>query len=270
MATCLRCNKEGSFFKPLKLQDGYCSECFAIITQEKQQAEEKARKLEQEKQQQERLLQLKELMKPADPPSAQGGFVLAYSYTDVEFNCPEELKYEAQKVPPRKQITLHVSDDPTDKDVELWYEEVKLGTMKDNKLRDMVLEFAFEEKKEVLPATRYWTDKPIFSLFFYLSVDEFFDRWKKNPTFKKIRLVSNTNEEMQSNIALCHVGSLLTLEYDYDKDKYLVSDGWDIGYLPNSADDYITEYSDIEARIFELSETNSGKTAVTIAMVAKD
>ena len=55
---------------------------------------------------------------------------------------------------------------------------------------------------------------------------------------------------MQGNIGDLKTGQRLTLEYDYDKEKYAVLDGWEIGYLPASAAKIVDEYGPDDVDVF--------------------
>ena len=266
VAICLRCNKKVSLFKPLKLYaDGFCPECAQIIRDEKRRAEEaEQRRIEQEKRKAEQEELLRELKKPFEPPEAMSGYVLAYSYTDVEFDSPPTLRSAAQKVPPRKQITFKYGDG--ENEIELWLDDTMLGTMRDNKLRSMFIEFVEEDGKDILGVTQYWTDKPVFSLYFYLSVKEFFGRWQRRPDYKTFKLTGNKNSEMQETIEMCCPGeSVDYVEYD---DKYFVyHDGDGIGNMPASFARYCESQDDLEMRIYDIPETDSGKYDVVVAVI---
>lgn len=73
---------------------------------------------------------------------------------------------------------------------------------------------------------------------------------RKHPDAKKYKLTGNRSEEMQGNIGDLKTGQRLTLEYDYDKEKYAVLDGWEIGYLPASAAKIVDEYGPDDVDVF--------------------
>lgn len=73
---------------------------------------------------------------------------------------------------------------------------------------------------------------------------------RKHPDAKKYKLTGNRSEEMQGNIGELKTGQRLTLEYDYDKEKYAVLDGWEIGYLPASAAKIVEEYGPDDVDVF--------------------
>ena len=190
---------------------------------------------------------------------------LTYFYPDVEFIVPPAYESTARSVPPLKQITL-TADGETE-DIYLSYEGNTFGRMRENRLRKMVRDFD-RDGRSVLAASCAWTDKPMFSLGFYESLDTIRDRWKNDEDYKEFTLSGNTNEEMQGNIACVEAGYSVSFEYDYEKEKHVASaDGWQIGYCPAAAETYLEEHRDIEARILSITEKDSGKYSVRVMVV---
>ena len=72
--------------------------------------------------------------------------------------------------------------------------------------------------------------------------DQFRYLLERNPDAKKYRLTGNKSEEMQDRLSDLKEGQPLTVEYDYEKEKYAVCDGWEIGYLPTSAARIVEDY----------------------------
>lgn len=206
--------------------------------------------------------------KPFSPPTAQKGFTLAYSYEDVELDSTDEQRARAKIVPPRTQLTPQYTEDG--KGIEICYGGLPIGTMRPNKLLDMTLEFAADDRKDFLAVSLPYTEAPRFALYLYLSVDELARRWKGKDSFKKCTLVGNSNADMQSTIGLCEIGERVTFERDYSKDKYLAIAGDEIGYLPASMEEYMQTHKKPDARILSIAEKDSGKYAVTIMMIAED
>jgi len=206
--------------------------------------------------------------KPFSPPFAQKGFTLAYSYEDVELDSTDEQVARAKIVPPKTQLTPQYTQDG--KGIEICYGGHPIGTMRSNKLLDMALEFAADDRKDLLAVSLPFAGAPRFALYLYLSVDELARRWKSKPSFKKCTLVGNSNEDMQSTIGLCEAGEKVAIEWDSFKEKYLASSGGDIGYLPASMSDYMDAHKKPDARILSITEKDSGKYAVTIMMIAED
>ena len=224
-------------------------------------AREQEEKAEREKAQQ-------AMTEPFSPPEAQQGFVLVYSYDDVAFEYSDELMAKARAVPPHKQLTIQFLDD--DENIGIYYQGELIGRMLPGKLRDMAGEFGEAEEKEALVVSQPWTDKPVLSLYLYLHVDELARRWVRNPSFKKCTLTGNTNENMQASIDLAEPGETVSIDFDYDKEKYLVSAHGDIGYLPANMDEYMSEHPNVEARILSITEKDSGKSSVTVMMIEKE
>jgi hypothetical protein len=70
-------------------------------------------------------------------------------------------------------------------------------------------------------------------LFFYR--DELKYLLRRFPDAKAYRLTGNRRGEMQDNISQCERGEECSVEYDFDKEKYVVSSTLEIGYLPAAA-----------------------------------
>ena len=89
---------------------------------------------------------------------------------------------------------------------------------------------------------------------------------KKFPSAKTYRLTANTNRDMQDNIYCCVRGDVCDITYDYDKEKYLVSDGGDIGYLPVSAGKIVEQYGEDDCVVIvaDTGTSDSGKDTVSV------
>ena len=196
------------------------------------------------------------------PPKAQNRMCLTYFYPDVEFIVPPAYESTARSVPPLKQITL-TADGETE-DIYLSYEGNTFGRMRENRLRKMVRDFD-RDGRSVLAASCAWTDKPMFSLGFYESLDTIRDRWKNDEDYKEFTLTGNSNAEMQENIGLVDEGDPVEFVYDYEKDKHAAyADGFEVGYCPASAEEYLNEHDDVEARILSITEKDNGKYSVKV------
>lgn len=295
MSVCLRCNKKGTLFHPLHLIDGLCPECDEIMRAEreaeaKRRREETARqraadearmerrRAEAEEANRKRLEEierqrLEKLKKPFTPPDALNGFVLTHSYPDVGIFVPDEMMEAAKTVPLHKQLTFYFDpDNAYDPDtVGISYEGKHIGYMNKGKLRDWITETADDDDQEALGVSVYWDETPIIGLYFYLSAARYAERMKKRDGFKKITLAGNSGAEMQDNILLCHPGESVDIDYDPDRERYVaVSSGGEIGLFPASAEDYLTNHTSFEARIFEITERDSGKMAVSLMIAPGD
>lgn len=89
------------------------------------------------------------------------------------------------------------------------------------------------------------------------------------PGEESYRLIGNSrNAEMQEQIDLCEAGDDCTLEYDADKDKYLVSCGAPIGYLPKAARRLVDEYGadDVTVTIDNVGVDSDGRSWVCVVV----
>ena len=103
-----------------------------------------------------------------------------------------------------------------------------------------------------------------FDLYFYR--DEFNYLLNRHPDAKQYKLTGNRSGELQENASMCSAGSECSVSYDYEKEKYEVSDGWPIGYLPASAARIVEESTDDSARVFisDVETDEEGKTVVFV------
>lgn len=96
--------------------------------------------------------------------------------------------------------------------------------------------------------------------------DQFKYLLERNPNARKYRLTGNKSEEMQDRVSNLKKGKPLTIEYDIEKDKYAVLDGWEIGYLPASAARIVEERGaeDVTAYVAGTEIDDNWKTVVYI------
>lgn len=226
---------------------------------------EQAKREEEERQRQEEQARQEKLKRPIDPPKAQNGYSLSYFYPDVAFNVPPEYEEAARAVPPHEKLSLSYGDN--DDEILLSYNGSCIGSMYNNRLRQMVHDYARDDDHDMLAASCYWTDKPIFSLAFYLSADYIESMWEDREGFKKTTLIGNSNAEMQDNIELLVVGDPISISWDSDSERYAAFDRSScIGFLPSKLDDY-AEANTLDARVIAINEKENGKKAVQIMMI---
>lgn len=84
-----------------------------------------------------------------------------------------------------------------------------------------------------------------------------------------VKLTGNGNEEMQGNIDVCSVGDILSVEMDYEKEKYLVCrETLDLGYIPKSKQEYMEQLErekyEFTGKIVSISENDSEKYIVKV------
>lgn len=203
-----------------------------------------------------------------NPPKYQAGMCLMYFYPDVEFIVPPEMEEAAKAVPPLKQLGLRFEDDG--EGVLITYEGKDIGRMRENRLVKMVGDFNREDR-DILAASCEWTEKPLFSIGFYESLDALQARWKNADTYKEFTLTGNGNAEMQDYLNCIDPGEEISLDYDPEKEKTAVSaGGLPIGYCSAAMETYVDEHHGIRGRILKITESDSGKMGVRVMLIADD
>lgn len=89
-----------------------------------------------------------------------------------------------------------------------------------------------------------------------------------------VTLTANSNDNMQCNIESCNEGDEVELEYDFDKEKYLVSTKlYEIGYIPKSKHEYVESLEnngyEFSGHIVQIKESDSGRYSVKVQIIAK-
>lgn len=84
-----------------------------------------------------------------------------------------------------------------------------------------------------------------------------------------VKLTGNGNEEMQGNIGVCSVGDEVSIEMDYEKEKYLVSTNMlDLGYIPKSKQEYMEQLEqekyEFSGEITSITENDNEKYVIKI------
>lgn len=167
---------------------------------------------------------------------------LRYRYDDVPIDVPSSF-FAAPWFSPRVSSPwLSLRHDVSDA-LFFYAEGHPLAPVPDSKLGRMASDWQRREEPFYFPITGIDQEKSqvMISMLFYredphrIPVDE--------PGAESYRLIGNArNEAMQEQITLCEEGDACALEYDADKDKYLVTCGQPIGYLPKAARRLVDEY----------------------------
>lgn len=268
MAKCVRCGKF-SLFK--SYENGLCDKCISDIERERKmkELEEKQERLKREIAEQERIaaeaaeqLRIAELL---TLPQKFFGAVLAYKYTDVRLSVPDPSCFSKMNIGTK----LNAYQDPHNPDdtnaVRLVWNDETLAYFCRGKLQDMANDYIqFGGHVHGVVAQLMPEDNTIFAhLGFYKGQhqDEFKSLFRKNPQAKTYRLTGSASEEKQSSIMLSHVGEKCDIEYDYEKEKYLIVCGDELGYLPAPASKVIEEYGEESCSVFisEIDTNDSGK-----------
>lgn len=175
-------------------------------------------------------------------PELLHGFLESYRYTDVGIFVPEDSTFDLKGFEPGAILTL-VQDPENPHDnhaVGLKLHNQLVGYLYRGKLQDMANDWIGKKMPLRAQLTACMRDKQRaeVTLVFY-DLSQYKKYLAKYPNAKEYRLTGNTNEEMQENIDMCSRGDECSIDYDIEKEKYLVSSGLDIGYLPASAAKHI-------------------------------
>lgn len=208
--------------------------------------------------------------KPFIPPQEHHGAFLGYSYDDVQLDTSSSNLASIQMIPPNTVLSFKRYDN--DGRIELYNGDIFIGSMFDNKLRKMAFDFLRDPDRSAM-AVLLCHDPVIIGLYFYISWNTFVRKLEQKPDVKTFKLVSNSNSKMQEAISDCYEGSVVDIAYDDDKEKYLVSCGFDdIGYMPAGYKRYAEEHENVEGRIYEIEEPldDDEKYAVSIIVIPKN
>lgn len=270
MARCIRCNRLklfGSF------PGGYCPECTAAIQQEakaqedaRRAAEAEAAKAEQVRQEQARIDAERKQISLTRVPD---GKLLAYTYEDVDMFLPDPNVRTLPAFKPGvpfvvSQDTANVHDPHA---VSLSLNGQIIGYLYRNQLQDMANDYLSRGDHVRAVLRDAGTGKQAHLLLeFYDDLGALGHLLKNHPHAKPFRLTGNTGTEMQENIFTCSKGDECSLEYDAEKDKYLVIDLDAIGYLPTSAAKIVAEHGEDHCAVYvaDTDTSDSGKEIVSV------
>lgn len=208
-------------------------------------------------------------------PSSKQDMPLCYRYDDVYLTVPASFFTTATAIPSyhTPQILMYdpATEHGTGPNPDFFFADCKtrLCSIPDNKLGKMAMDWNRRHDPYYFPITSIDPEhnKVTISMLFYRE-----DRHRipmDEPGEESYRLIGNSrNAEMQEQIDLCEVGDECTLEFDADKDKYLVSCGAPIGYLPKSARRLVDEYGaeDVTVTIDDTSIDSDGRASVYVTV----
>lgn len=268
MAKCVRCGKF-SLFK--SYQNGLCNDCIARIEEEenakkkREIQEQKRRELEEKKRIEAEEAEKKRMEELLELPRKLFGDVLAYDYEDVNLFVPDPCAFEKMEIGTRLNAYQDKNNQHDQHAVRLECNRDTLAYFYRGKLQDMAndyLEFGGQvhgvvtalnpEDKKIQAHIGYYKGK---------DQDEYRSLVNMNTDVKKYKLTGNTSEVKQANIMISKVGEKCELEYDPEKDKYIVLNGDEIGCLPSSAAKIVDEHGEENCSVFisEIDMNDSGK-----------
>lgn len=187
-----------------------------------------------------------------------------YKYDDVPVYRPDasfsEL-FEYDSV----DVVLEPENPYDSKAVSFVFHGNTIGYLNKGTLQDMIHDFLNRGDLVKAQVQKIESDKVYLKLFFCCKRSELLPAVDSF----SVKLVSNSKQEWQDNIALCSEGEEVDLEYDFEKDKYLVTScNCEIGYIPESKTSYISTLEDKGyfpiGEIQETDMSDSGKYYVII------
>lgn len=203
--------------------------------------------------------------KPFIVPNEYMGGILSYSYDDVQIEVAEQNMSRIYTVPDHTQLSFKRYDD--DHRIELYKDDLLIGSMYDNKLLGMAFDFLKKPDKNVI-AVLISSNPVTIGLYFYNPISSELKRMENVTDSKVFKLVSNRNNDMQESIESCEEGDSVDFDYDYDKEKYLVSAGpWDIGYMPSGFNSYKEKHQDVTGRIYEIVEPEDDDEKYSVSVI---
>lgn len=268
MAKCTRCGKF-SLFKSFK--NGLCDKCTEALAKEKEMQELQARKeaLKRQMEEQERIIAEAEeqirLQEMLTLPEKFFGAERAYDFEDVNLFVPDAAAFSKMSVGTKLNARQEPENSYDKKAVRLEWNRDTLAYFYRGKLQDMANDYLRlgGHVHGIVTALMPDEKKIAAHLGFYKGAhqDELSSFLKKNPGAKAYKLTGSASEAKQSNIMISNIGEQCDLEYDCDKDKYLVTAGDELGYLPSSAAKLVDEHGEANCSVFiaEIDTNDSGK-----------
>ena len=186
---------------------------------------------------------------------------VAYKYTDVKIykhtcDMSQVSLYSrlALKSEPDNAYDSHA--------IALYDNNVKIGYLMKNQIQNMANDWLKKEEPVRAMISKIDGNELYIDLYFYEIPSRHLSTWNN----KIITLAGNKSQDFQENISFIEEEKQkLDLEYDYDKEQYLISDGsLDIGYIPKSF-----EEKPMACYLEKISENSNGKYTVKVKVYFK-
>lgn len=195
------------------------------------------------------------------PPQFWGA-LLTYQYQNKEIAMVNQYVQDFSSLRPGDQLRFvqEPSNTYDPRTVQVWKKEQMLGYIYKGQTQDMINDFIVRDDPvyAVVSGVSPVESKIYFNIGFY-----------KKPKAEKLgrilasgRLTTNSGEEAQDNIAFCTEGEEVSVDYDYEKERYEVFCGEYIGCLPKRLEFYADK--NVVMVISEIGELDSGKSYVEI------
>lgn len=191
-------------------------------------------------------------------------WLCVYKYENVEIFRPdasfsEIFEYDVVDIIPEPTNPY----DPNA--ISIQFHKNILGYLYKGTIQDMVHDFL--KRKELIRATIQKIDgtKIYLKLFFCKPRNLVLPQQESII----VNLSGNTNENMQENIEYCQIGDKISVDYDFDEEKFCVlCNNLEIGYVPKSQHNILQKLEDkkyeFSGEILDIKENKAEKNVVTV------
>lgn len=197
-------------------------------------------------------------------PQNINGIPAAYQYQENNIAMPGKYVRDFYSINVGDPIVfqLEPENEYDAKAIQLWSNNQMLGYVFRGRLQDILHDFIKR-------------DEPVYAMVFSVNPQEqkvtYSVAFYRHPEPKFLgkhlatgRLTASAGEEAQENITLCDVGDELSVDYDYEKERYEVSStmGY-VGCLPKKLEQHGESAAFV---VEELGETDAGKSYVVVGV----
>lgn len=202
-------------------------------------------------------------------PNSLGGVPLAYKYRDIKLCIirGDEPDYTKLKINDSIEFVKEPTNEYDKNAIAVVVNDTKIGYVYKGTIQSMINNYIMKNFQVLAYVSEIEPDKDLVKMYigFYSEVGS------KDKIIKKFNLIANSNEEMQNNIELCSVGDEISIDYDYEKEKFSACDdaGLEIGYMPKVFDVYAEENGDTSFSGFidNIYENDNDKYVVTVCII---
>lgn len=197
-------------------------------------------------------------------PDSIDGCEIAYKYEDVAFDASGDI-YKISNIGRKLDLFCDASD------VQVLLDNNRIGTLKNGKLCKMIQDFQHRDEPIYAAFSNFSVSENLghMHLVFYRDMLRYY--MARQPDARAYMLTGNKNAEMQDNLTMCSVGDICDLDYDWEKERYLVRSVIDYGYLPAAATAFVQQHGEehIAPIVFTVDTDGNGKIAVRVALFIK-
>lgn len=186
-----------------------------------------------------------------------------YAYENVELYIVPGQEPDFSKIGLHEFVDFVQEPDNTydNKAVYAVLDGQKLGYFKKNRLQDMMNDYIRRSDCDVIgyvSQVDFASRKITLDIAFYRDVE----------ILSKVKLTACKGQDAQDALLYANEDDIVTIEYDYLKEAYIVSDdaGNIIGRLPKSLNSKLDDYDDVKGYICSIDFDDNGKCVPTVAI----